>query len=269
MINYKKNKIRYKVNELGSLYIDKSKLKDNKQPIIYIGGQMEHRGHILEQSGYTFDQNHNMYTGSWMYDYPIFSKYKKEIDAKNFSKSLLETLKLAKLKNVILVSNSHGGLIASYASKSKIIDKVICIHSPLLGTPLANPKTLKNSNLQLTKKEKILICLLNIFVNSKFGFEQDNYKGIDLSLIDLNKLIIIGNSIDENSDNNKLLLSTSKIIKKITGYNNDGIVIFEPSKFKELGITYLQSDTRMNHFNSSNVEYINKNIKKALKTFIK
>lgn len=257
------------MNELGSLYIDKSKLKDTKQPIIYIGGQMEHRVHILEQSGYTFDQNHNVYTGSWMYDYPIFSKNKKEIDAKNFSKSLLETLKLAKLKNVILVSNSHGGLIAAYTTKSEIIDKVICIHSPLLGTPLANLKTLKNSNLALTKKEKLLMHLINLCIDSRYGFEQDNYNGVDLNQIDLNKLIIVGNFIDENIQNNKLLLETSKIIKKITGFNSDGVVIFDSSQFKKLGINYLQSDQKANHFNSSNVDYIEKNTKKALKTFTK
>ena len=92
---------------------------------------------------------------------------------------------------------------------------MICIHSPLLGTPLANPKRVVNSKFSLMIKEKILIHLLNILVNSRYGFQQDNYKGVDLNLVDLNKLILIGNCIDtKKKEKNKLLLKTYKIIKR-------------------------------------------------------
>ncbi len=47
MVDYKSGKTRYTPDNLGSLYLDESKLSDNERPVIYIGGQMEHRIHRL------------------------------------------------------------------------------------------------------------------------------------------------------------------------------------------------------------------------------
>lgn len=264
MINYRLGKKCYKVNSLGSLYIDESKLSINEQPIIYIGGQMEHRGHVLEQSGYTGDLSHNIYTGSWMYDYSIFSKNKNAINAQNFSENLLECIREAKLHEVILVTHSHGGLIAAYATKSEDIDRAISVHPPIFGTPLADPKALTEYEILFTKKQKVILTLLKAFINREYGFEKDNYKGMDLSAVDLNKLLVAGNYIDENSERNKILVETYRMIQSVTGCRSDGVVTFEPSQFEQLGINYFQTDKNANHFESSNSEYIEEIVKRVL-----
>lgn len=259
MINYRAGKIRYKINDLGSLYVDHSKISENEQPIIYIGGQMEHRCHLLEKSGYTSDINHNLYTGSWMYEYPVLSCDKSLITAKNFSENLLATLKEAKLSEVILLTHSHGGLIGAYASKSDLIKKVISVHPPILGTPLADPEYLEKYRYLLTKTQKLILSLLKLIVDSAYGFEQDNYNGIDLSQVDLNKLLVVGNSLDVNSDRNKIMLETYRIIEKVSSLRSDGVVIFEPKEFEKKGINYYQTLENKNHFDSANPEYF-KNI---------
>lgn len=58
MIDYRAGKEKYKPNVLGSLYVDSEKVKNGDRPIIYIGGQMEHRCHVLEQTGKTADVGH-------------------------------------------------------------------------------------------------------------------------------------------------------------------------------------------------------------------
>ena len=112
MINYRQDKKRYKPNKLGSLYIDESKLNPNEQPVIYIGGQMEHRCHIAEQTGFTFDPGHNMFTGSWFYDYPLFSSEKGTFDVEGFTNNFLEGLKESGLEKLIKASYSLLGLIS-------------------------------------------------------------------------------------------------------------------------------------------------------------
>lgn len=59
-------------------------------------------GHVIEKTGYTFDNNHKFYTGSWMYEYPV-SGDKASYNSQNFSECLLASLKEAKLNEVILV----------------------------------------------------------------------------------------------------------------------------------------------------------------------
>lgn len=265
MINFRNGKIRYKVNELGSLYVDEKKLSDNVQPIIYIGGQMEHRGHIIEQSGYTSDKNHNLFTGSWMYEYSTVSSNKQEINSKNFSENLLQALKEAHLGNVILVTHSHGGLVGSYASKSELIDKVICFHSPLLGTPLAN-LDIEKCKLLLQKYQYLLSKLIKLVTNAEYGFQTDNFHGItNLDEVDLNKILMIGNYIDINNENNKLILAAYEIIFSLTNYKSDGVVIFEPELFEHMGINYLQSEEHINHLKSSDSEYIKNTLSRVLK----
>lgn len=264
MINYREGKSRYKINELGSLYIDKRKISSNEQPIIYIGGQMEHRGHLIEQSGYTTDVNHNKYTGSWMYEYPVFSSNKKDINAKNFSENLLAALESAKLGEVILLTHSHGGLIGAYASKSELIDKVISVHPPILGTPLGNPEVIGEYRELLTKTQRLILALTKQIVNSEYGFEQDNFLGVDLSKVDLNKLLVVGNYLDIDLERNKLLLETYRIIERVLGLRSDGIVTFEPSEFEKLGINYMQTNENKNHFQSISPIYFDSVLKRVL-----
>lgn len=265
MSNYRTGKKRYKPNNLESLYIDESKLNPNEQPVIYIGGQMEHRFHILEQTGFTGDPGHNMFTGSWFYDYPVMSQYKRYFNAENFSKNLLASIETADLHDVILITESFGGMIASYATKSDLVSKVIAIHPPVLGTPLANPKYLEAYSNLLTNYQRLILKALKIVINPEYGFEQDNFKGLDLKRVDLNKLLVVGNYLDLSTEQNTLLKETYDIIRTITSMRSDGIVTFEPSEFEKHGINYLQEDKNNNHFDAGTKETIETIYKKTKK----
>ena len=263
MIDYRKNKTRYKPNELGSLYIDERKLVNRDKPIIYIGGQMEHRFHILEQTGKTFDISHNMYTGSWFYDYPIFKYDKSKINGQNFARNLLEALEMAKLKDVILITESYGGIIGAYASISPLIYKVYMVHPPIIGTPLANPHEIIKYQKLLLKREKLLLLLLNKIINHQYGFEQDNFNGVDFTKVDLEKLVVIGSNLDLNKEKSKLLISLYNIILKTTSLESDGIVIFDEELFQNLNLNFIKEEKGLNHFEMSskeNKEKINKMI---------
>ena len=61
MVNYRKNRKRFIYNNLGSLYVNEQALKKDQKISIYIGGQLEHRIHRIEQCGYTFDCGHSMF----------------------------------------------------------------------------------------------------------------------------------------------------------------------------------------------------------------
>lgn len=224
MINYRRNKVCYSPNALGSLYIDQEKVNADCQPIIYIGGQMEHRMHMTELNGYTSDSNHNAYSGSWMYEYSIFSKDKNDINARAFSDNLIAALEEAKLRDVILVGFSHGGLIASYASKSDIVDKVICMHAPVLGTPLANPNELEKYATLLTKKQRLLLKALKLMVDYDYGFQKDNFKGLNLGEVDLHKLLVVGSCLDKEREDFKLVVETYDLIYRVCGCQSDGVI---------------------------------------------
>ena len=265
MINYRQGKTRYIPNELGSLYIDESKLNPNEQPVIYIGGQMEHSFHAVEQTGLTGDPGHNMFTGSWFYDYPLFSQNKKEFNAENFANNLLTALEYANLHDVVFVTESFGGTIASLATKSDRVDKVIAIHPSILGTPLANPKYLSIFTNQFNAKQKAIASLLKVIVNPEYGFEQDNFKGVDLTKVDIDKLLVIGSYIDRQKETNPIVLELDDMIEKVTSNRSDGIVVFEPNLFEELGIPYMLDDENTNHFQAGSKEHIAKVYQKVMK----
>ena len=265
MYNYRKGKIKYKANELGSLYIDESKLSDTEEPIIYIGGQMEHRGHVIEQSGYTGDLCHGLYTGSWMYDYPVTGNNKSKYNAKNFSENLLEDLKLSQLKDVTLVTCSHGGLIAAHASKSDLIKRIIAIHSPILGTPLAN-LDLAKCRILLNKYQYLLTRVISLVVDYNYGFQKDNYHGLmNPFQMDASKILAVNSVIDEETEKNKLLLETYKIIMELTGHKSDGVVVHDAELYASLGIECLETDDHVNHFEATNSEYVEEIVKRVLK----
>ncbi len=253
MIDYRKGKERFVPNSLGSLYIDKSKLNDSERPVIYIGGQMEHRCHVVEQTGKTFDPGHNMFTGSWFYDYPILSTDKESINGENFSKNLIEALTMAHLSDVDLITHSYGGIIGSLATKSDRIHKVYAVHPPITGTPLANPSYLEKYKELLNKKERLLLKVLKRLIVSKYGFEKDNYRGVNLKLVDLNKLVVIGSGLDPTKEKG-FVLDLYNMIKKITGLENDGVVTYSEELFDSLGINYVTECTHNNHFNSGTIE---------------
>lgn len=256
MVNYKKDKERIKVNDLGSLYIDRSKINSYERPIIYIGGQMEHRLHRLEQSGFTFDASQNLFSGNWFYEYPINTVNKEKINAREMSFNLLKALEEANLREVDLVTTSFGGLIGAYATKSTLIRNVYAVHPPIIGTPLANPSELEKYKLYFTKQERLILKILKRIVDYRYGFEKDNYSGVDLRDVDLNKLLIIGSNLNPQNEHNKLVLALYDMIQKVTGLPSDGVVIFAEEIFAKLGLNYYLEDEEINHLSASTKDHL-------------
>lgn len=253
MIDYREGKERYIPNELGSLYINKNKLNDNERPVIYIGGQMEHRWHVLEQTGKTFDEGHNMFTGNWFYDYSNRIKNKEIINVDNFAANLEASLEAADLHDVDLITHSFGGNIAATASKNDRIHKIYAVHPPITGTPLARPSELKMYKELFNVKEKLILQILKLVVNEKYGFEHNSFNGVDFNKVDLNKLVVVGSSIDSETEKG-VVLDLYNMIKKVTGLENDGVVVFDEQRFRDLGINYVLEDGHFNHFNSGTKE---------------
>ena len=253
MDNYRKGKERFKPNNLGSLYIKGEYNKEN--PTIYVGGQMEHRLHILEQTGFTGDAGHNMFDGSWFYDYPLIGNV-REYNARNFAKNLVQCLDEAKLENVTLITESAGGLVGAYASKSPRIQKVLAIHPPILGTPLADWQIMENGHLDFTREEKALMMMLKIIVNRNYGFERDNLNGVMIDKVNLDKLIVISSKLNAKTDKLGLAVKYHDLILKSTGLESDGVVVYEPKELARLGIKYLENEPELNHIDAGRKEYL-------------
>lgn len=260
MLNYRDNKERIKVNEYGSLYVEHSKISDNVRPVIYIGGQMEHRCHVLEQTGYTFDHGHNMFSGSWFYDYSIFKKDKNQFNTKNFAENLLAALGKVGIGDVDLVTESYGGLIGAYASGSPLIHKVVAIHPPILGTPLADKKMIEYAIKYLELEQRIIARLVSVVVNNEYGFEKENSKGLYDSRImdatDLSKLVVVSSNIDYESEKNEVAKKLYKLILELTGKQSDGVVIFDKEELTKLGVSYVEEDDNLCHFDAGSKENI-------------
>lgn len=256
MVNYRKDRERINVNALGSLYIDKG-LDENSRPVIYIGGQMEHRLHVIEQTGVTFDVGHKLFDGSWFYDYPTTGT-KSNINTENFADNLLKSLEAADLYDVDIITESFGGLIAASASKSPRIHKVVAIHPPILGTPLASNDVVLDALSKLEKKQRIIAQIVNFVVNDRYGFQQDNAKGIInskiLDSIDFSKLTVVGSNMDRENDKSKVAKYLYDLIYALEGKESDGVVLFDEERFKSLGINYIKETSPTNHFaaNSKN-----------------
>ncbi len=253
MYDYRENKERYKPNELGSLYIDDSKLSTNERPIIYIGGQMEHRCHVLEQCGKTFDMGHEIFTGSWFYDYPVILRDKSKITAEAFAANFLEALNQSGLKEIDIVTESFGGLIGSYVSKDPRVHRIYAVHPPITGTPLANPDLVRQYSELYSKQERLISLLVQRIIDKRYGFEKDNAKGVDLRKVDLNKLLVIGSAVDDQEQSD-LVRNLYSIIYKISGLPSDGVVIFDEELFRQKGINFVRESRPLNHFDAGSEE---------------
>ncbi len=254
MLNYRSGKEKFKPNELGCLYVSRDNMNDEKRPVIYIGGQMEHRCHVLEQTGFTGDPGHNMFSGNWFYDYPIFGYDKSKVNAKNMTDNFLRALDMSGLQEIDLVTESFGGIIAAYASKDPRIHQIYAVHPPITGTPLADvSKMLKYKEL-FTKREKLLLLMVKKLIDSSYGFEQENNTGAILTDVDLDKLLVIGSTLDMETEKNNLAKMMYDIILKYTGKKSDGVVIFDEDQFKKFGINYLREPHGLNHFDAGSEE---------------
>lgn len=251
-------------NTLGNLYLYNSKIENSEQPIIYIGGQMERYSKIFEKNNFIPDRN-GRFTGYFAYDFLNVYPDKKSIKALNFSKDLVDTLKQAGLSNAILVAQGYGGLIASYASQSDLIKKVICIHSPVIGTPLSRPEYMEYYREILTEDQKLILDHLKKVIDFNYGFQKDLFDGFDFYEADMSKVVVVGNHLDSSKEQNGILRDTHDIIKKITGLENDGVIIFDPYEFDRKRINYVKTEGNVNHFESNSSAYIEDSLKRVLK----
>lgn len=211
---------------------------------------MEHRLHVLEQSRYTLDAGTTMFTGTWAYEYPITTTYKNEYNGRNFARSLIFSIEDANLEDVILLTESYGGTIASYATKSDRIHSVIAIHPAITGTPLASPSYMQRFKPIFTKKQNDLLEVTSYIVDEDFGFQKENHNGILFHLVDLNKLLVVGSSINQQTEQNPLM----NMIEKITGTQSDGITRFNKDELDRLGINYLVEDENVNHLQAATID---------------
>lgn len=251
MPNYLTGRSTYKTDKYGSLHIDEKEVKkDNRRPMIYIGGQMEHLGHVLERTGWTGDGNAVAFDGNYSFDYSVISSDKSCNDGEHFAQSLISCLREAKLGDVDLITNSYGGVVGGIAAKldGGRIHAVYANHPPITGTPYADPKNFELAR-KLLMKEKFILGCMKLMVNARYGFQQDNLHGV-LEKVDLNKLMVIGSAIDPELEKG-FILTLYNMLKDATGYENDGVVVFDSALFYEKGINYYVIDEPQSHFAAS------------------
>lgn len=259
MVNYRKDRKRFAPNGLGSLYINQNALESIGKAKIYIGGQLEHRLHRIEQCGYTFDIGHSMFDGSWFYDYPINTNDNSVYNAENFAQNLLASIEMSGLEEVDIVTESFGGLIASYASKSDLVGNIVAIHPPILGTPLADITKYAKYYNRLNLNEKILYGIVKKLIDSSYGFEQNNFGLIDYDKMDLDKILVVGSSVVPEKED-YLVKSLYSLIMDLTGYRSDGVVVFEKELFDRIGIKFILDEQPTNHFDAGSKKHIEKTL---------
>ena len=256
MAGCNKNIKRYKPNSLGSLYVNEKIDTENERPIIYIGGQMEHRVHVIENIVVN-NKYDDFFAAKWVYEYPI-GKNIGDSNARNFAKNLLEALKDANLYDVDIISHSFGGMIASYASKDPRIHKVYAVHPPILGTPLANPKVFEKYQKRMSLYQNVLYQIMKRLINTGYGFEQDSFNGADFREVDLNKLLVIGSYIDSEVEKSKFYSALSEMISFCKMQKNDGIVIFDEDVFNQMGINFYKQEGFINHTQSGSEKVLSR-----------
>lgn len=268
MVNYKNGRVRYRNDCLGSLYFDWKNYSSINRPVIYIGGQMEHRLHLLEKSGITFDSSRTFFDGNWSYEYSISINNKGSINSINFASSLSTCIEKAGLKDVDIVTYSYGGLIGLSLTNYPFVHKVIAIHPPILGTPLADLKCLKHNMQKFAFDQKIIATFISNIINSKYGFQRENKEGIynnNFSNVDLSKYYVVGSGINYEEETNVLMKKIYEMIYLLTEKESDGIVLFSPKELQKLGIQYFVENEWRNHFNGSEIENIEKAYTMSLK----
>lgn len=270
MVNYKNGKTKYNYDYLGSLYFDWQNYSSINRPVIYIGGQMEHRFHIVEKLGLTFDTSRSFFDGSWAYEYPIFHCLKSDINSVNFAVSLNACIEKSGLTDVDIVTYSYGGLIGLSLTNYPAIHKVVAIHPPILGTPLANLNFLKSCIHQFNFNQKFIIRLISNMVDDEYGFQSENRDGIysnNFSNVDLSKYYVIGSGINYDEEMNIIMKKTYEIIYMLTHKENDGVVIYSSFELKSLGVQCITEDVWQNHFDGAKLENIEKAYTMSLKKF--
>ena len=113
-----------------------------------------------------------------------------------------------------------------------------------------------NNYLQTIEKNKI--------TNNNWHNLNKSEARVEFNL-DLDKLIVVGSSVDITKENNYLVKELYDLIIKLTDKKSDGVVIFEPRELEKLGINYLVEDISLNHFKAGAKDNILNAYNRALK----
>lgn len=184
-------------------------VKEEKQPIILIQGVSAKWG-MLKTVGDAISK-----TGHPVYIVPKIGHHLKDIP---LTASLVrEVIDENKLKNVILVSHSKGGLVAKYLlvhlNQDKHIKKVIAISAPFSGTTLAKMIP-HSSHRELEPNNELFKDLqLHSEVNKQI---ISIFPSFDNHVLDKSRCILDGaTNIEVNIPGHHRLLFNKKIIKTI------------------------------------------------------
>lgn len=264
-------------NEYFKLIRVSEEQKSNLKPLIFINGQMDHHLQAIETatnitkpccyqySGYyQYDDSiHTPYI--FLYDYPIYEIDKSKIDLNAFSSKLIKIFEELNLSDIDLMGQSCGGMIATLASKSDRVDKVIAMHAPIYGSPLINKEQYNSLLKYMNLREKTLFRLISLIVDESFGFMQDNSKGFRNieEISDLSKIIFTTSDISNGDSKNILANFIAQTIYKYFGLKNDGVITYDKEKMESDGIKYVEEEA-ISHFEMANKDYNNQYYKKYL-----
>lgn len=245
--------------------------KTNLKPLILINGQMEHHIQAIETatnitksgcyqySGYYLydDEIHTPYI--FVYDYPIYFLNRKTVTNEAFAYGLINALKSLKLGDVDILGESNGGMIAILASTSELVDKVIALHSPIYGSPCLEISEYEKMLKSLNLTEKILFRIIKLITDPQFGYMALNKKGFDniAKISDLNKILITTSSLIKKSSNNMLANKLAYMHYNYLEKETDGIITFDLDRLNSDGINY-ELETGISHFSINSYKYTSK-----------
>ena len=217
-------------------------------PVLSDYGAFGHKGDL-------YDINHIPYVFKYIIE-------KDSDGVKQFSTSLKKAL-LQLQKEAILVGKSYGGVIASYAYEAPEVSKIMAINASYLGTPLADPDIMTKFKPYLPHIVSMIAS--KIILEADRNFTYENARGFEIPKTE--KLNIYGGSIknDKATNPNELLMKYGyETIYRITGKENDGVVIWDKELLEKSGNNVIELD-RPFHHRTQQSEYLEETFVKTLK----
>ena len=256
-----RNNLKLISSELeGDLYSCYSELEEKNKPLLFI------RDHIttgFHPAAIAYGLNKKLTVNDicfnhydefihkpyiWVYNYAKSYSSKDYHKASNFAKSLLVSLELNKIGNVDILGEGLGGIVAMYASLSSKVDKVLAIHPPILGAPIADIDLLREK--AKTFRQRLILMALNQIIDSCYGYNIENMNGYsDINKrCRLEKIKVVGSSIVGYEKNNNLEQLLSELIYDCTGIGNDGVSLWDQEMLTRMGFDVVNDDVPVSHF---------------------
>jgi hypothetical protein len=249
-----RNRMKLISSELeGELYSCFSPTEKNNKPIIFINDQVTDKFHIgafsyglnrkvmPSDNIFCYDETyHKPYI--WVPKHVKFLHY-DEHKADAYAKSLIISLEMNRIGEADLLGMGLGGIVGMYATVSPRIEHLIAAHPPITSMPVANIDLLRKYADNYRRK---LIChALNVLLNEQISFIKENAKGYpDLARrARLQKIEVVGSSTVNVPGLPKIDTLLSDYLFSATGTPNDGMVLWEPEKLKQMGFK-VSEDTK-------------------------